>query len=106
MYPDCATIKTKQAFNWEYSVMNKSAFIRARIEPSLKITAEEVLENMGITPTQAITMLYKRIARDHEWPLELKVPNAKTRKALEETDKGIGLIKYKDADNLFKDLGM
>lgn len=68
--------------------MSKAAFIRARIEPELKDLAEEVLDELGITPTQAITMLYKKIARDHEWPIDLKIPNAQTRKALEETDKG------------------
>ncbi len=86
--------------------MSKAAFIRARVEPKLKTNAENVLNELGITPTQAITMLYKRIAREHEWPLELKIPNAKTRKALEEADKGIGLIKCKDVDDMFKKLGI
>lgn len=39
--------------------------------------------------------------RDHEWPLELKVPNAATHRTFEETDKGIGLKKYKNVDELF-----
>ena len=84
--------------------MNKAAFVRARIEPDLKITAEHVLHELGITPTQAITMLYKRIAREHRWPIELKIPNAATLKALKETDKGIGLIKCKNAKDMFKKL--
>ena len=62
------------------------------------------LGQLGITPTQAITMLYKRIAREQEWPLELKIPNAKTRRALKETDQGIGLVKCKDINDLFKKL--
>lgn len=86
--------------------MSKAAFIRARIEPKLKAEAEDVLDELGITPTQAITMLYKRIAREHEWPIELKIPNAKTRKTFEETDKGIGLIECKDADDLFDKTGI
>jgi DNA-damage-inducible protein J len=86
--------------------MSKAAFIRARIEPDLKFMAEHVLHELGITPTQAITMLYKRVAREHEWPLELKIPNAATRKALEESDKGIGLVKCKNIDDLFDKLGM
>jgi len=82
----------------------KAAFVRARIEPALKTVAEHVLYELGITPTQAITMLYKKIAREQEWPLELKIPNAKTRKALEETDKGVGLRKCKNMRELFKKL--
>ena len=86
--------------------MRKSAFIRARIEPELKVAAENILSEVGITPSQAVTMLYKRIMRDHEWPLELKVPNAATRRTLEETDQGIGLTEYKNVDELFDKIGI
>jgi DNA-damage-inducible protein J len=84
----------------------KTAFVRARVEPALKVKAEHVLTELGISPTQAVMMLYRRIARDHEWPLELKVPNPETQQVLEETDKGIGLIECKDVDDLFEQLGI
>jgi DNA-damage-inducible protein J len=84
----------------------KTAFVRARVEPALKSAAEHVLTELGISPTQAIVMLYKRLMRDHEWPLELKVPNLETQRVLEETDKGIGLIECKDADDLFDQIGI
>lgn len=64
------------------------------------------LHELGITPAQAVTMLYKKVIREHEWPLELKLPNAETRKILEETDKDIGLIEAKDMDDLFDKLGI
>ena len=69
----------------------KAATVRARIDEHLKIDVEHILDELGITPSQAIIMLYKRILRDHEWPLELKVPNEETKRVLEETDKGIRL---------------
>jgi DNA-damage-inducible protein J len=84
--------------------MTKAAFIRARVEPKLKAVAEDVLSQLGITPTQAITMLYSRIAREHEWPLELKIPNAKTARAIKEARKGKGVTLCKDADDLIKKL--
>jgi len=87
-------------------VMSKTAFVRARVHPELKSMAEDVMEELGITPTQAITMLYKQIVREQEWPLELKIPNEETRQVLEETDKGIGLIEAKDAQDLFNKLGI
>lgn len=86
--------------------MNKSAFVRARVEPHLKAIAEDVLNEIGITPTQAITMLYKQIANQHQWPIELKVPNKETKQVLDETDQGIGLVTCKNLDDLFKDLGI
>jgi len=86
--------------------MGKTAFIRARVDTDLKIQAEGVLFELGITPTQAVTMLYKRLAREHAWPVALKIPNAKTRRILDETDKGIGLVKSKNIDDLFDELGI
>jgi DNA-damage-inducible protein J len=84
----------------------KTAFLRARIEPKLKVEAEYVLRELGITPTQAITMLYKKIAREHEWPIELKIPNEETQRVMDETDKGIGLISCRDSKDLFEKLGI
>lgn len=83
-----------------------TAFIRARIEPELKYQAETILHELGITPTQAIKMLYKRIARDQEWPLELKIPNQETAKVFEKTDKKVGLHSCKDIDDLFNQLNI
>lgn len=85
-------------------MMTKAAFIRARVEPQLKISAEHVLSQLGITPTQAITMLYTRIARAHEWPLELKIPNAKTARAIKETRKRKDITVCKNVEDLFKSL--
>ncbi|MDO8954922.1 MAG: type II toxin-antitoxin system RelB/DinJ family antitoxin [Gammaproteobacteria bacterium] len=84
----------------------KTAFIRARIEPALKARAEHVLDELGITPTQAIHMLYKHLDREHAWPLPLKIPNAETRQAFEESDKGIGLTRFENAEAMFKKLGI
>jgi DNA-damage-inducible protein J len=91
-------------YNQEVKMMSKAAFIRARVEPKLKVTAEHVLNALGITPTQAITMLYSRIAREHEWPLELKIPNAKTARVIKEARKGKGITVCKDVNELFKKL--
>lgn len=86
--------------------MSKAAFIRARIEPDLKFLAESVLNELGVTPTQVITMLYKQIAREQEVPLSLRLPNALTRKTMDETDQNIGLIECKNTDDLFGKLGL
>ena len=86
----------------EVTIMSKAAFIRARVEPQLKVNAEYILNELGITPTQAITMLYSRIAREHEWPLDLKIPNAKTACAIKEARKGKGVTICHSVDDLFK----
>jgi DNA-damage-inducible protein J len=62
--------------------MTKSKMIRARVEPGLKQNAEAVLEKLGITPTEAITLFYKQVTLYRGLPFPVRIPNASTRKAL------------------------
>ena len=41
--------------------MIKSSVVKAKIEPYLKKKAETVLHKLGITPDQAVTMLYTHL---------------------------------------------
>jgi len=84
--------------------MNKSAYIRARIEPNLKEKAEIVFNELGITPSQVITMLYKQVSRKHSIPLDLYLPNKETVRAIEEARKGKDVTVCKDANDLFDKL--
>ncbi|HJD56108.1 MAG TPA: type II toxin-antitoxin system RelB/DinJ family antitoxin [Rickettsia endosymbiont of Pyrocoelia pectoralis] len=86
--------------------MAKLAFIKAQIEPKLKEEAENILHELGITPTQAVTMLYKYVANEHKWPTTIKIPNIVTLKAFESTDNGVGLITSKNTKEMFKKLGI
>ena len=63
-----------------------SAIARSRMDDSLKIEAESILNSVGITPSEAIRMLYKQIVNRHEFPLELRTPNAATLTAFNEVD--------------------
>jgi DNA-damage-inducible protein J len=62
----------------------KSEMIRARVEPTLKHKAEAVLGKLGMTPTEAITLFYKQVALYRGSPFPVRIPNAATRKALDE----------------------
>jgi len=73
----------------------KTEFIRARIEPELKTEVHHIFTELGVTPTQVITMLYKQVKHLHRIPIELALPNAETRQAIEEARKGIGVKEYK-----------
>lgn len=70
----------------------KTAFVRARIEPSIKKRAETVLSQIGLSPSEAISVFYRRIASDKGIPFSLNVPNAETRKAIEEARSGKNLM--------------
>ncbi len=64
--------------------MAKSKMIRARVEPALKDDAEAVLDRLGMTPTEAITLFYKQVTLYRGLPFPVRIPNAATRKALRE----------------------
>jgi len=66
-----------------------SVFARARMDEHLKSEAESILSSVGITPSEAIRMLYKQIVNRHEFPLELRTPNAKTLAAFSEIDNDV-----------------
>jgi len=86
--------------------MAKTAMIRARIDPTLKEEAESVLQELGLTVTQAITLFYRQLKIEQGLPFAVKVPNATTRKTFKDTDAGRNLSRFNNANELFKDLGL
>ena len=64
--------------------------VRARIDADTKERAADALEAMGLSISDAIRLLMLRIADERRLPFEVKVPNATTRKAIEELEAGKG----------------
>ena len=65
--------------------MASTAFVRARIDEKLKEEASDVLAEFGLTVSDVVRMTLTRVARDGAVPLELKMPNAETRAAIQES---------------------
>lgn len=65
--------------------MASTAFVRARIDEKLKEEASGVLAEFGLTVSDIVRMTLTRVAKDGAVPLELKVPNAETRAAMQES---------------------
>ena len=86
--------------------MSKTATVRARIEPSLKKKAESLLGKMGLSATQAIIMFYRQITLRKGLPFDVVIPNKTTRKTFEDTDAERDLVLCKDADDMFRKLGI
>lgn len=84
----------------------QTAMLHTRVDEKLKANASAVLENMGLSISDAIRLLLHRIVNDQAFPLELKVPNAKTREAMLEADKIIKThtVRFNTADELIADL--
>lgn len=54
--------------------MAKSANLYARIEPDVKEQAEGILNALGISASNAITMFYKQIILQRGMPFDVKLP--------------------------------
>ena len=85
--------------------MSENAVVRARVSEAVKQEATEVLAEMGLTISDAMRMMLKRVARDHALPFEL-TPNAETVESIEMSERGEGLHRAKDAAELFRKLGI
>jgi len=70
--------------------MTLNTTVRARVDGQLKHDVEEILKQIGLTTSQAITLFMNRIRYEKGIPFELKVPNATTIKAMEEADRNDG----------------
>jgi len=68
--------------------MNNTATVHARIDSKTKRESERVLHSIGMTPTDAVRLLYRQIALRREFPLELRVPNKLTSAVLDKSDRG------------------
>lgn len=72
--------------------MPKTATINARIDEKLKARADKVLRRVGVSTTEAITMLYHQIVLREGLPFEVKIPNAATKRAMREARAGKGKV--------------
>lgn len=80
-----------------------NTYVRARIDTRTKERAAGALEEMGLSISDAIRLLMLRVADEKRLPFALKVPNARSRKALAELEAGKGK-NFKSVDSLMKDL--
>ncbi|WP_257281776.1 MULTISPECIES: type II toxin-antitoxin system RelB/DinJ family antitoxin [unclassified Endozoicomonas] len=84
--------------------MSKSAMIRARIEPDVKEHAEAIFKKLGLNATDAITLFYKQVGLCNGLPFDVRIPNEETLKAFDDTEKGVGLTHYENAQEMYDDL--
>lgn len=82
-----------------------STMVHIRIDEKLKREASKTLAAMGISVSDAVRMLLVRVASEKALPFEVKVPNARTVKAMQAADRGEGK-RYKSSAALFKDVGI
>ncbi len=77
--------------------------LHVRVDDETKNQATAALDAMGLTVSDAVRILLKRVVAEQAFPLELKVPNSETRAAMAESR---ALMKarqkrFKNANTLF-----
>jgi len=78
-------------------------YVRARIDTITKERAADALAAMGLSISDAIRLLMRRIANEGRLPFEVKVPNKTTRQAIAELEAGQGK-RFNSIDGLMADL--
>ena len=86
--------------------MTTDTVVRARINGQVKEQAAAVLDEMGLSVSDAIRMLLVRVAAEKALPFEARVPNAITARTLRRIERREDLHSAKDAAELFDKLGI
>lgn len=84
--------------------MAKTSTISARIDPKIKNSAERVFRELGLTPSQAITLFYKQVGLQQGLPFIVKIPNDLTLEALEAARSRSNMESFNTVEDLFDDL--
>ena len=86
--------------------MAQSSMLHIRVDDETKIQATAALAAMGLSMSDAVRIFLKRVVNDQAFPLELKVPNAETRTAMEEARAMMKArqARFESTDALFDEL--
>ena len=87
----------------------QTSMLHIRVDDDIKEQATVALTTMGLSVSDAVRLFLRRVVVDQAFPLELKVPNAETQAAMEESRAMMarrrnGENRFASADEMFADL--
>jgi DNA-damage-inducible protein J len=85
--------------------MSSTTMVHVRVDGKVKAKATATLAKMGISVSDAVRMMLVRVAEEKALPFEVRVPNARTVKAMQSADKKQGK-RFRSPEALFEDLGI
>ena len=96
--------------------MPATAYVGTEIDVATIDAANQALHDTGFSLAEAIRLMVSKTARDRRLPFDAEaaleeeyedeIPNEETLKAFQDIDRGENLIYAKDADDMFKKLGI
>jgi DNA-damage-inducible protein J len=78
--------------------------LNTRIDAKSKEQARKILDCLGLSMSEAISMYFRQIILRRGIPFDIEIPNELTAKTLRDSRKGRGLHKAANVDALFKEL--
>lgn len=84
----------------------QTSMLHVRVDDGIKVQATQALEAMGLSMSDAVRLFLHRVVAEQAFPLELKVPNAETRAAMQEARAAMAAHKgrHSSAQALFDEL--
>jgi DNA-damage-inducible protein J len=84
----------------------QTSMLHIRVDDDIKEQATLALTAMGLSVSDAVRLFLRRVVVDQAFPLELKVPNAETLAAMEESRALMSELRarFASADELFAEL--
>lgn len=81
----------------------QTSMLHVRIDSELRAKAMTALDGIGLSASEAVRLLFHRIAVEQAFPLELKVPNETTLAAMRESEEMIrdGATRFTNANDMF-----
>ncbi|MCK9391573.1 MAG: type II toxin-antitoxin system RelB/DinJ family antitoxin [Syntrophales bacterium] len=90
----------------EVNNIARTAMINARPERELKEEVEKILKSLGLSTTEAINIFFRQVKLRRGLPFPIEIPNEETIAVFRDSEEGKGLTECKDADEMFKRLGV
>jgi len=84
--------------------MANSAMIHARVDAETKSKAQSVLNELGMTLSEAISLYLRQIVFRKGIPFEVKIPNELTMRTIEKSERGQELHEASSVQEMFKEL--
>lgn len=83
----------------------QTSMLHIRVDDSIRVEAAQALDAMGLTMADAVRLFLHRVVAEQAFPLELKVPNARTRAAMEESRAMMArAMRFQSAQEMFDEL--
>ncbi len=88
--------------------MARTESFHMRLEPSLKSDVDKILNSLGLSMAEAVTVFFNQVKLNDGLPFEVKLPkpNNVTLRAMYEAENDINMHHFNNAEEMFKELNI